>query len=175
MATCRIVNGKAVWDPPLSFEEEARAEARCRRMLESGVPPAAATDREFLAGHCNGNQFEKTPRIGDLYRAEAEAAGVDPTGKVYLAGLAAYPGDPRAWVSGRGDAAKVVEERGWDCSGMVNVKAHEPKEPAPYRVADDLVEDRVQEVLAAAPEPAAADREEITEQARESLTPEWAK
>src|ERR1700676_3108092 len=90
-------------------------------------PPMSNTDREFLQGHVNGNQFEGQDEIGDQFRKQAEAAGVNVQGKVYMGGLAAFPGDPEAWVGGRGDFQKVVEDRGWSCEGSVNVAA--PSKP----------------------------------------------
>lgn len=93
-------------------------------MLTLQSPPMSNTDREFLEGHCNGNQFAKGPLsedLGDRMKAVAEAAGQNVKGKVYIGGLARFPGDPEAWIAGRGDVRKVVEERGWKCSGSVDV------------------------------------------------------
>src|SRR5271154_7062156 len=85
-------------------------------MFALGQPPMSNTDREFLAGTENGRQFEGQEEVGDYYRQEATKAGVNTTGKVYKNGLARFPGDPEAWVSGRGDVQRVIEERGWNCS-----------------------------------------------------------
>jgi hypothetical protein len=92
-------------------------------MLALQRTPGAVTDSTFLAGHVNGNQFADDPNAGARYKREAEAAGVSTTGKVYLSQLAKYPGDPKAWVSSRGDVARVCKERGWACSGAVKVKS----------------------------------------------------
>jgi hypothetical protein len=117
--------------------------------ITPGQPPACITDATFLAGHCNGSQFEKTPYIGDYYRCEAEAAGVSTKGKVYLSQLAEYPGDPRAWVDGRGDVQRVCEERGWGCGGSVNVQgAAMPPEPE-IALADDIAESLANDLVAA--------------------------
>jgi hypothetical protein len=145
-------------------------------MFALGQPPMSNTDREFLEGHCNGNEFEKTPWIGDLYKAEAEAAGLDITGKKYLAGLAAYPGDPRAWVSGRADVQRVCEERGWGCQGAVNVKAQEPvSDMADAPLADDIVDNKVSDILSDLPESDVphVDVEDLRGQVRDALTPHW--
>ena len=110
-------------------------------MLALQAVPHLVTDSAFLAGHANGSQFEKTPYLGDAYRRRALASGQDVKGKVYLSGLAEYPGDPRAWVSGRGDVQKLCEERGWGCRGSVNVKRDASAEPGPaVDVADDILE-----------------------------------
>ncbi len=122
-------------------------------MFALQAPPMSNSDREFLEGHVNGNQFEKTPRIGDHYKAQATAAGISTTGKVYLSGLAdgRQGGDPGAWISGRGDVQRVCEERGMSCQGSVQVAARqeEPK-PGP-RLAPDIVNRFVKKELAKKP------------------------
>lgn len=95
-------------------------------MFASAQAPCAVTDATFLAGHCNGSQFAGQEAEGDFIRRVAESEGQSVKGKVYLGGLAKYPGDPKAWVDGRGDVKKVCEERGWNCEGSVNVKSFEP-------------------------------------------------
>src|SRR5262249_30874220 len=112
----------------LSLYRECRGNGMGHRaavMHALGEPPMTNTDREFLHGHCNGNQFEKKEHIGDYYKSVADAHGVDVKGAVYLSGLAEFPGDPKAWVRGRGDVQKVCEERGWNCNGMVEVKGQQ--------------------------------------------------
>lgn len=163
-----IVNGKTV------TQEEFREgidPSRFDDMVNSGIPPGANTDREFLFGHVNGNQFEGQDFAADHHKKVAKAAGVSTTGKVYLSGLAEYPGDPRAWVSGRGDVQKVAEERGWGVEGAVNVK----RQPAPPRpaieVADDLVELHLAERLAKDPALAEKPRDEAKHEVKESLKP----
>jgi len=103
-------------------------------MLASRQPPMSNTDREFLEGHCCGNQFDYPGghEIGDALRQQAQAAGVNTTGKVYLGGLAAFPGDPKAWISDRYDVKRVLIERGWGSQGAVNVA---PRIPVPRRTS----------------------------------------
>lgn len=144
--------------------------------ITPGKPPLIKSDTTFLAGHCNGNQFERQQKIGDLYRREALAAGVDPKGKVYLSSLAAFPGDPQAWVSGRGDVQRVCEERGWSCSGDVNVKAREPiSAPHEVPIADDLVDKQTAEVLSTIPDAQHVDVADLREQVKERISPHWSK
>jgi hypothetical protein len=112
-------------------------------------PGIMGTDSNFMEGHCNGNQFEKQPKIGDYYRRQATKAGVNTTGKVYLSGLAAFPGDPQAWVSGRSDVTRVVNERNWGCQGAVNRTAVRGIEGKPdVGVADGIINDRVGHLVA---------------------------
>ncbi len=146
-------------------------------MFALAAPPMSNTDREFLQGHCNGNQFIGQEQIGDFYRKEAEAAGVNPTGKVYMAGLANYPGDPEAWVSGRGDVQRVCEQRGFDCEGSVNVKAARCRDTAPKEIgiADDIVDREVGEIMAAVEDPTVVDPREVRESVVAKRKPYWAK
>lgn len=110
-------------------------------MFALGQPPMSNTDREFLErrGGCY-DQFKGEELAGEYYRRRALAAGVNPTGKVYMSGLAAFPGDPQAWVSGRGDVQRVCEERGWGCEGSVKVKLQKVAEPTGGGVAQDIID-----------------------------------
>ena len=156
---------------------------RCRKvgtshslslMFALGQPPMSNTDREFMEGRCNGNQFERHPFLGDFYKAEAQRCGVNTTGKTYLSGLADYPGDPRAWITGRGDVQRLVEERGWGCEGAVKVKATNFAEcGGKYQVADAIVEEQVGRVMASAPEPRDLNVEDVREQVVNKLSPNW--
>jgi len=147
-----IVNGRKLED--LSAEErarfEARGKARLADMFAAGKPPRGRTDATFLEGHHNGNQFEGEERVGDIYRKVAEAHGQNTTGKVYLPALAEFPGDPHAWVSGRGDVQRRCEEKGWECEGAVTVKGRQ-FEHKKVPVAEDIVQREVARELAADP------------------------
>lgn len=143
-------------------------------MLALSAPPMSRSDKEFLEGHCNGNQFEKTPILGDAYAAEARAQGVDITGKVYIGGLASYPGDPTAWVAGRGDVERVARDKGMNVEGLVTVKSA-PRDPAPeVGVADDLVSQALESRLEQNPGLAFRDQGELRHEVRESIKPAWA-
>jgi len=108
-------------------------------MLALRRGPALRTDSEFRRGHTNGSQFSACPWVGTHHRRAAERAGVDPAGKIYLSGLARYPGDPGAWVSGRGDIRRLVEDRGWGCSGSVNVPRREVEPMADIPISHEIV------------------------------------
>ena len=146
-------------------------------MLALQETPALTTDSTFLAGKCNGNQFEKTPHIGDYYRHVAESRGQNVKGKVYLRQLADYPGDPRAWVDGRGDVQRLCEERGDTCTGSVKVKGRSPgnRPSRPTALAEDIVEREVQDIIEDSPEPLKESRNELKEKVRAKRTPHWAK
>lgn len=169
-------NGKEVSREEFHGDAAAAAQ-RLEAMFASRRAPQSRTDREFLRGHCNGSQFEQHPGLGDHYEKIALASGVDPKGKVYLGSIAEFPGDPRAWVDGRGDVQKVIEERGWQCSGAVNVKAREPlNPPEAVAVAPDIVASHVERELEALHprERCGVDTVELAEKVTEQLKPHWA-
>ncbi len=135
--------------------------------------PTLKTDTTFLAiaDNCNGKQFEKDPKAGDYYRRMAERAGVSTTGKIYMPGLAAFPGDPRAWVSDRGDVRRICEVNGWGCDGAVKVKAQQ-FEHKPVAIAEDIVQEEVKKVLEQDPD---AKVEDVREKVIQKRKPHWAK
>lgn len=100
-------------------------------MFAHAQAPQSNTDREFLRGTENGRQFQGNPELGDEYRRVAESLGQNTKGKKYLSSLAEFPGDPKAWVDSRSDVQKVCEERGWGCTGKVNVKHRTDVPPPP--------------------------------------------
>lgn len=142
-------------------------------MLAMRQAPFGMTDSVFLEGHCNGSQFERVPGAGDFYAREARAAGVDVTGKVYMAGLAERPGDPRAWVSGRGDVQRLCEERGWECNGAVKVKAKPARERKKVDVAADLIDDEVTKTLVDHPEPKSVNVQDLREKIHNKRKPRY--
>lgn len=164
------LNGKFV-----SQEEFAAATnpARFDEMVEAGVAPGCMTDSVFLQGR--SNQFVGDEFSGDYIRQVSERAGQDTQGKTYISGLAAYPGDPEAWVSGRGDVQRVCEQRGWGCEGAVTVKRPELEPPPRIDVAPDLIEEHVERRMEANPALAERPRDEVAHEVKESLKPDWKK
>jgi putative FmdB family regulatory protein len=110
--------------------------------------PQVRTEATFQTGvKLGGAQFGDATR--DFYLNAARAGGVNPEGKKYDPRIAAFPGDPRAWVSNPDDVRRVLEERNWGCTGDMTVKC-EPVEPhKPVGLAPDIVEDLVEDRLAA--------------------------
>lgn len=141
--------------------------------LARQTAPGALTDREFLEGHCNGNQFAGQEHVGDAYAAIAAAEGVDITGAVYINGLASYSGDPRAWVRGRGDVLKLCAERGYNADGAVTVRHGSRDETPDVAVADDIIEQRVMAKLEKDPSLMLRDPGEVRHEAKQEMKPHW--
>lgn len=142
-----ILNGRRVTQEEWDEHTRTRCQGRLQDMLRSRTPPMANTDREFLAGHCNGNQFEGQDVLADQYRQMAHQGGVDVTGKVYLSGLARFPGDPEAWVNGKGDAQKVLEARGWGASGLIKREVTNVAQPLNHAVDPQIIKDEVEDII----------------------------
>jgi hypothetical protein len=149
-----LVNGRPLEDIPLRERAALarRSKARLAEMFATGKTPRVKSDATFLQGHVNGNDFEDSaPGVADYYRKVAESHGQNTTGKKYMHGLARFPGDPEAWVSGRGDVERVCRERGWGCEGAVNVPLQQPEPAKPVAVAEDIVQAEVSKRIAEDP------------------------
>lgn len=149
---------------------------KLRTMLATASPPCVVTDNTFLVG--SNEQFANNPQIGDFYKQEAEKRGQSVKGKKYLSSLAAFPGDPEAWVDGRGDVQRVLEKRGWGSDGSVKVKAQESREaPKEIAIADDIVDNQVRNEIAKAHVEGTKikDVKEVRHKVRQRLKPAYKK
>lgn len=134
-------------------------------------PFAKSVDRMLFENNKAQTQFNNSPKLVE-YAQEAEAKGVNTAGAIYMGGLARYPGDERAWVHDENDIRRIAKEDNLTVRGLVNVQATQlPPTPA-IPVADDLVEERAFRIVANNPT-RAKDMEEVREQARESLLPNY--
>jgi hypothetical protein len=173
--TCQMVNGELVWTPPFDAADQKRHAERFDAMVESRQVPGCMTDAVFLEGNCCGSQFEVQPGVGDYYREVAKEAGVNVTGKKYMSGLASFPGDPRAWVDGRGDVQRIVEERGWACDGAVKVEMPQVAPLPATPVAENLIREAMLREVTANPGLLEKPVEEVREKVTQKITPHWAK
>ena len=159
-----------------AFYEAMRANGESHNMaklLALRQAPSSVTDRELFLGHCNGSQFSADTHSGDVYKRKAERAGVSTTGKVYLSSLALEPGDPKAWVNGRGDIKRLCEERNFNCEGIVKHKATVEKRPS-VPLAQNIVDEHVNQIIADDPGKATK-RKQVEREVRERHTPHWHK
>lgn len=143
-------------------------------MLALRRAPGARTDREFFADRGKlGDQFV-SEKVCDFYVNEARKNGYNPNpNDVYESSVARFPGDPRAFISpsgGRGQAADALEAQGFEVSnrlgdGLVSVRSR-PGEAAPIEtphLAPDLIDEMIENRIAANPDLARADRRELVE------------
>lgn len=142
-------------------------------MFAFGESPTVKTDATFLAN--KHGQFVGKEHIGDAYKRVAEREGQNTKGKVYLSQLAEYPGDPRAWVDGRGDVQKLCEEKGWGCEGAVKTPLARVEEPLGGKLSEGLVQEEVKQILAEVPDARHVDTADLADQVREKRKPHWEK
>ena len=92
-------------------------------------PGTNGSDRAFMEGRLSGNWLDELPkRQANWMVKEARAAGINPTGKYYLSGIADKRGhlDPEAWIDSVDDVKRVARKRNLNVQGTVNIKASEP-------------------------------------------------
>jgi hypothetical protein len=116
-------------------------------MIASRRGPELLTDAVYLQGNHGDSQWAIDPitrQIGQATQAAARRHGHNGSG-TYVPSLARFVGDPEAFVSGRGDIARVIRarhargERGWTVDGAVKVppvdrpvKRTPPKRPEKF-------------------------------------------
>lgn len=138
-------------------------------MLALRSPPMSNTDRELLAGAVDKPLGPSW--IDASYRQHAAQAGVSTTGKIYVSGLARYPGDPRAWIGSRGEIKDICQAEGWGARGSVDIAPAERKEvPVCGPLADDIVDNAVADIIDSHPEPKGVDVTECREAVRQQLS-----
>jgi hypothetical protein len=138
------------FDEPYPSQEAAQlvldAMSPANRMLATGGVPGAMTDAVFMEGtdqHLN----HLVPHHADAFRKACIDNGGSISGKKYIRQLAKFPGDPEAWVSGRGDVERVARKRGVAVEGMVTVKAADVAPPDRVDVAEDILDREVKKAL----------------------------
>lgn len=166
------VNGKsmaAMTDAELA-RHERRSRQRFNDMVESGKAPRVKSDDTFFRGFTGTGGAQFSDEVRPFYLEEAKKAGVSVSGKQYFSELAAYPGDPRAWVSSRGEMKQLLEERGWSADGDIKVKGEAPEPAGPVRLADDIAEDMALDALEDRfPDRESFTREEVAEAKAEAV------
>lgn len=135
--------------------------------------PALLTNTEFMANRDDG--FGSRNRERKRAYARARAAGVNPTGKTYMPGLADSLYDPKAWINDNSDVARLCRQQGRACEGCgIHVKAPQridPPEPKPYRVADDIVERETSKAAVEFGKLSVKERRQLKKETRERITP----
>jgi hypothetical protein len=147
--------------------------ASIAELLATRKTPGCRTDTAFLLGRHEGFGLKNPHQIKVL-----KARGADPNG-VYIGGLARFPLDPQAVVSGRSAIRNICKKQGWSCEGEVNVsKSTDNLDPGPgIGLADDIVERKLKEEAAKDPSLVSTPkkRERAKQDIREKHTPHWAK
>ena len=110
--------------------------------------PAVHTDTSFMSNSVEMDGLPD-PRSRKIALAKAKAAGVNVQGKRFSPGMCRTGNafDPYAWIGSKAEVKKKHEQQGWGCAEF-GVKQREREEaPGPYRVADDIVQKEVGDIV----------------------------
>lgn len=154
--TAKFIDGKMVYDPPLTAAEKAADAARFKEMVSTRRAPGLnGTDRAFLEGDVIHHGLAgKTPAMQAHMVKKAREAGINITGKVFKGALADQrgAGDPMAWVGGTDDVIAACKAKNLVCRGSVNYDdGYQPPPPADVPLSDKIIKETAQEYLAADP------------------------
>lgn len=135
-------------------------------------PGTKGSDRAFMEGRLSGNWLDELPkRQANWMVKEARAAGINPSGKFYLSGIADKRGhlDPEAWVDSVDDVKRVAKKRNLSVQGMVNVQASEvPRQDV--ALSPHIERELAQKEVAKNPKLSA---QEAAERVRKKHAPHW--
>mgnify|MGYP006908267043 CR=1 FL=1 len=152
--------------------EQGQSESMAE-ILATRRPPRVETDREFFLDHgMLAKQFQTHMKDNqkemEYYLRVAKKMGHNPgANDVYVSSIARFPGDPEAFVpptGGRGHVKKVLEERGWASSGIVNTKYREPEEDPREKavpLSDRIVHGEMRKRIRENPDEARKDYDEL--------------
>ena len=146
--------------PPDSAKAHPSRQAFYQVMIEKGESPLLAemlalqqapqinTDDTWFARFGDlEDQFKGDARgLKQITDAAQEHGHTPNPNSVYYSGLAAFPGDPKAFITHapQGHIRSVCEERGHGSRGLVNVKAREPEsDPLDVSFIADDISDRI--------------------------------
>lgn len=113
------------------------------------APGTKGSDRAFMEGRMNGQQFDEMPKASAQWMLrEAKAAGINVSGKYYCGGLADKRRwqDPEAWVSSNDDILRVAKKRRLSVSGTVNYDPG-PADPKRKLISESIVHEEVAKAL----------------------------
>jgi hypothetical protein len=154
----------------LAFYMILRMTGESHRMAESLASQRCAigmTDDIFFAGMGMLGDDMRPQQLDSLIKT-AKSQGFTPTANhVYMPGLARFRGDREAFVSrsdGRTYIKKLLESRGWEADGGVNVKGREPdRDPfdAAPALADDIIADSARDMIKKNPDLGKLSRAEL--------------
>ena len=158
MGSCGQSDTSMPWDIQRA---NSRVQEFYAKMVKDGVAPRMAemlalqqppglrgTDRTFMQGRCNNQQFDGMPRHhAEKMIRQARSAGVNPSGKYYCSGLAdgRGPRDPAAWVDSVNDVLKVAKERNLTVEGAVEHKGTPMPRPKSKGLSESATRDLMRE------------------------------
>lgn len=162
------------------------AVAHYRRMIADGqterwatmcalqqAPGTRGTDRAFMEGRYNNEYMgQMSQRLASRMVREARAAGINPSGKFYMGGLADKRGhmDPEAWVSGVDDVRRVAQKRNLEVHGIIDYVPPQQEPPKRVDIDPEILQENVADEMAKDP---GARVEDVVEKVKKRITPHW--
>lgn len=163
MIVARISGGKLVKEQ-LSAEQREREAANMADILSSRhAPGTMLTDQYLWHGRANNHGIEGPDWLRAKTINRAKKAGISIAGKVYMPTFGG-PESPDAWIGDTHDLLTVCKKQNRDCGTWH--KAHQVEPAADVPLAEDIVQETMQEYLQRDPGRAAnlpELREEIVE------------
>lgn len=139
------------------------------------APSTQGTDRSFMEGRLDGSWMNNMPpHMARRMVREAQAAGINTSGKFYMGGLADKRGhrDPMAWVDSVADVKRVAQARDLEVRGIVNYTPPQKPPPKSVDLADDILKENVAKEMKANPK---MKRGEAVEKVKDRMVPSWKK
>lgn len=158
------------YDKMLAAGQSERFAAMCAL----GQPPGTrGTDRAFMEGRLAQQWLDGIPpkQAARMIR-EAQAAGINTTGRFYMGGLADKRGhrDPEAWVDSTGDVLRVAKKRDLEVHGIVDYVPPQKGPPKEVEINPRILREHVRREMRANPK---LRREEATEKVKDKIVPHW--
>ena len=128
------------------------------------APGTSGSDRAVMEDRLNGEWLDKMPKKqARVILQAAKEAGISPSGKYYMSGLADKrgPSDPSAWIDSASDILRVAKERNLHVNGIVNHEAHEVPPPESKALSNRLVKELSAKEKAYHPKASAGELKEI--------------
>jgi len=150
---CTACGAVAEMFRPIAQRNDPAFCAKCEGSMQKIFStPTLFTETAFFGRRGSDDGFGHDNRSRIIARAKARRAGVSTEGKVFMPQLCrkGKPFDPQAWVGDVSDIKRAAAAANVNVKGsIVNIK--QPKmavEMRPYRVADDIVDRKVQDAIA---------------------------
>lgn len=147
MIIARIENGKLVKDRETAAERKRMADNFAEIVSSRKAPGTLLTDQFLWSGRCNNHGIEGPDWLRKKTIDAAKKGGVSIAGKIYMPRLADKrgPADPNAWVGDNSELLAVCRRQNRDCE--LGHKAREVEPAADVPLAEDLVQETMQEYL----------------------------
>lgn len=167
-----VISGDRRIQTHYEFMREQGQSHNMAELLALRQPPGdKGMERTLFEGKLHNHGLDGMPEwmVREIL-ADAKAAGISTTGKIWQSALGPAD-DPKAWVSDAHDVLAVAEERNLPLAGVLSRRAREAEAPPEtVRMADDLVQWKMEQAIESNPDKA-RNLEELRHEVIEANTP----